>query len=61
MENVVVIIKHPFRDWDYRVDIYQVPSDFTNEQIRSHVMSKMLGHFQIIAITRQINIDLVIN
>lgn len=60
MENVAVIIKHPFRDLDYRVDIYQVPSDYTNEQIRSYVMSKMLGHFQIVAITRQVNIELVI-
>lgn len=57
MKKVAVIIKHPFRDWDWRVDIYEVPEDAENQEIRKYVMSKMLGHFEIIAITTTVSLD----
>lgn len=55
--KIAVIIKHPFRDNDWRVDIMEVPEDETSEQIERYVMSKMLGPFQIIAITTKIELN----
>ena len=57
MKKVAVIIKHPFRDLDWRVDIYEVPEDAEKQDIRKYVMSKMLGHFEIIAITATVSLD----
>ncbi len=57
MKKVAVIIKHPFRDWDWRVDIYEVPENAENQDIHKYVMSKMLGHFEIIAITPTVSFD----
>ena len=53
--QVAVIIKHPYRDFDYRVDIYTVDEDTTNQEIHDYVMSQMLGPFEIIAITSKVN------
>ena len=57
MKKVAVIIKHPFRDWDWRVDIYEVPKDAEKQDIHKYVMSKMLGPFEIIAITSVVSFD----
>lgn len=56
MKQLAVIIKHPYRDWDYRVDVYEVPIEITHEQIHKHVMSRMLGPFEVIAITEKLSI-----
>lgn len=40
MKQVAVIIKHPFRDFDWRVDIYEVPEDMTGDTLRDYCMVK---------------------
>lgn len=57
MKKVAVIIKHTFRDLDYRVDIYEVPQDAEKQEIEKYVMSIMLGNFEIIAITSAVSVD----
>lgn len=57
MKKVAVIIKHPFRDFDYRIDIVEVPYDTLLDDIRNKIMSEMLGPFEIIAMTSNINLD----
>lgn len=59
MKKVAIIIKHPFRDYDWRVDIYEVDESLTNQQIKDYVMSQMLGPFEVIAITDRINLNCV--
>jgi hypothetical protein len=55
LKKVGVIIKHPFRDFDWRIDIYEVNEEMTNKEIHDYVMSKMLGPFEIIAITERVS------
>lgn len=55
MKQVAVIIKHPYRDNDWRVDIYEVPDEMTSEELQKYVMSQMLGPFEIIAITTRLS------
>lgn len=50
-----VIIKHPYRDNDYRVDIVDVPDDTHTKHIYHVIMSEMLGPFEIIAITSKVS------
>lgn len=57
MNKVAVIIKHPFRNNDWRVDIYEVPENITYEEIKKHVESKMLGHFEVVGISDRISFD----
>ena len=57
MKKVAVIIKHPFRDFDFRVDVYEIPEDTTREELYKYVMSKMLGPFEIVAMTERLNLD----
>lgn len=57
MKKVGVIIKHPFRDYDWRIDIYEVKEETTHKEIHDYVMSKMLGPFEIIAITERLSFD----
>ena len=53
--KVAVIIKHKFRDYDYRVDIYNVDDKCSETEIEEHVNSKMIGPFEIIKITTRLN------
>ena len=39
MIKVGVIIKHPYRDYDWRIDIYEVRKEMTNEEIKKYVYS----------------------
>ena len=57
MKKVGVIIKHPFRDFDWRIDIYEVPEDMSHEDVHKYVMSQMLGPFEIMAITNRLSLD----
>jgi len=57
MKKVGVIIKHPFRTSDWRIDIYEVPKDMSNEDIGDYAISQMLAPFEIMAITEQISFD----
>lgn len=50
-----VIIKHPFREWDYRVDVVEVSDQVTKEDIYTVIMRKMLGPFEILSITEKID------
>ena len=56
MKKVAVIIKHPFRDLDFRVDVYEVPEETSGKDLNDYVMSKMLGPFEIVAITERLNL-----
>ena len=55
MRIIAVIIKHPYRDFDYRVDIVEVSLEATYDEIRNKIMSEMLGPFEIIAMTEKVN------
>jgi hypothetical protein len=55
MITIAVIIKHPYRGNDYRVDIYEVEEETPLDDLRKHVMDKMLGPFEIVAMTTRIS------
>jgi hypothetical protein len=55
--KVALIIKHPYRDYDWRVDICEVPDDMSYDQIKAEAEKKMLGPFEVLAITEKINLD----
>lgn len=54
-----VIIKHPGRDYDWRVDVIDIknPDDYTREQIERALYRKMLGSFEILAITAKVDFN----
>lgn len=52
-----VIIKHPYRDVDYRVDIVDVPENTHTCDIRTIIEREMLGPFEVISITEKLNLD----
>jgi hypothetical protein len=54
MVKVAVIIKHVFRDYDYRVDLYDVPKEKTINQLREEIEKKLLGPFEIVSMTDRI-------
>ena len=54
-KDMAVIIKHPYRDFDYRVDVYTVDENTTNQELYEYVMSQMLGPFEVIAITEKLS------
>jgi len=56
MKKVAVIIKHPFRDFDWRVDVYDVPEETTRQELHNYVMSQMLCPFEIVAITERLSL-----
>lgn len=56
-KKVGIVIKHPFRDYDWRIDIYEVSKDISRKDINKYVMSQMLGPFEIMAITEKISFD----
>ena len=55
MENkqtvYAAIIKHPFRDFDWRIDVHV--TDKNAEELRKDIELKMLGPFQIIALVSE--------
>jgi hypothetical protein len=55
--TVAVIVKHSFRDNDYRVDIHQIPEKFRDrpDYIKAHFQSKIFGNFEIVSITERIS------
>lgn len=55
--KVAVIIKHPGRDYDYRIDIVDVPVGTSHNDIENIIIREMLGPFQVISITEKINFD----
>lgn len=50
-----VVIKHPYRDLDYRVDIVDVPEATSVSDIKTVIEREMLGSFEVIAITPKLN------
>ena len=57
MIKVGVIIKHPYRDYDWRIDIYEVRKEMTNEEIKKYVYSQTLEPFEVMGIFRRISYD----
>ncbi len=55
--KIAAIIKNPFRDWDYRVDILEVDEEWNYQEIYDRLMHEMLGPFEVISITEKINFD----
>lgn len=53
-----VIIKHPYRDNDYRIDIIDIDEEqWSREQLERQLYKEMLGPFEIVAITSKISLD----
>jgi hypothetical protein len=52
-----VIIKHPFRDSDYRVDVVDVDANVSPIDIRKIIEAEMLGPFEVIAVTPKYSSD----
>lgn len=52
-----VIIKHPFRDGDFRVDIVDLPEGTSYGKIKEKVEREMLGPFEVIGITERIDFN----
>lgn len=54
---VAAIIKHPFRDFDWRVDILDVSEGTDLELLKQRLQSEMLGPFEVLALTARINFN----
>lgn len=57
MKKLGVIIKHPFRDYDWRIDICEVPEDIQKDELKEYIESQMLGPFEVVGISDRINFD----
>jgi hypothetical protein len=57
MKKLAVIIKHSFRDFDWRIDICEVPEDMEKNELKKYIESKMLGPFEVVGISDKINFD----
>ncbi len=55
--KVAAIIKHAYRDADYRVDILEVPEDWDYRQVKCSLERDMLGPFQVISITPRLDLN----
>lgn len=51
--ELAVIIKHAFRDKDYRVDIIKVDEDWDYRQVKCSIERDMLGPFEVVGITER--------
>lgn len=49
-----VVIKHPYRDFDYRVDVVDVPDGTSVSDIKKVIEREMLGPFEVLCITDRI-------
>jgi hypothetical protein len=56
--KLAAIIKHQFRDYDYRVDIIEVGEDYDVADVRKKIERQLLGHFQVVAITERIDFNM---
>lgn len=61
MKKVAIIIKHPFRDFDWRVDVVEVSESATNEQITQAANKAMLGPFEVVAVTDRVNLSRILD
>ncbi len=61
MKKVGIIIKHPGRDFDWRVDIVEVEDDVSHEDIEKAVKRDMLGPFEVVGISSRICLDRKLN
>lgn len=50
-----VIIKSPYRDFDYRVDIITAPEDADINKIKEQIEREMLGPFEVLSITPKVS------
>jgi len=57
MKKYAVIIKHAFKDYDYRVDVYKVDEDIDEEDVRKSVQAELLSNFIIVAITERLDLN----
>ena len=57
MKKLGVIIKHPFRDWDWRIDICEVPDNMEKHELQKYIESQMLGPFYVVGISDRIDFD----
>ena len=57
MRKVAVIIKHPYRDFDYRVDIMEIDEKTTHLEVKRYCEMQMLGPFEVIAISERIDFN----
>lgn len=55
MKKYAIIIKHPFRDSDWRVDI--VESELEANEVWKEAELRMLGPFEVIAVTEKIDLN----
>lgn len=56
--KVAIIIQHPYRDRDIRVDIIEVEEEGLDiDQLRSDINDSLLGPFEVIAVTTKINLS----
>ena len=60
MKKYAVIIKRAFRDYDYRVDVYEVEEDTEIDDIRKYVLSNLMGNFVIVSITERLSLNCTI-
>lgn len=57
MKKIALIIKHPFRDWDWRIDIVTVREEVPIADVISLAKSRMIGPFEIVAATEKIDFE----
>lgn len=50
-----IIIKHPYRDFDWRVDLVEIDENTTEAEIKKQAESEMLGPFEVVAISRRVS------
>lgn len=50
-----VIIKHPYRDEDYRVDVVDVNDNTSPQDIKTAIERGMIGPFEVISVTPKIS------
>lgn len=53
MKKIAVVIKHMYRDYDYRVDVYNVEDGVSLQHVHDYAKSKMIGPFEIISVTEK--------
>lgn len=61
MRQIAVIIKHSYRDNDFRIDIVTVDDDVSNYEVRVQIQREMLGPFEVVGISERINFNRVID
>lgn len=57
MKKVAIVIEHPFRSNDIRVDIIEVPENMDLCEIEDMYQKKLLSHFKIIHVSERVNLN----